>query len=141
MVSSMEKDEIVILVADRNRHVRELLQRVLGVEGYRVRLAGDGRDVMTILDGKNPPNLLILDPEIPFINAQLIVEKLKERNSPLPVVIHTFLTEGVGDLEGKQGFIVVEKTGDTDRLRTIIDEIACKFYPDRFASRKVHAES
>ena len=141
LVSSMEENEIVILVADRNRHVRELLQRVLGAEGYRVQIAGDGREVMTILDGEYPPHLLVIDLEVPLISIQRITEKLRERSAPVPVVIHTLLTETACDLGAKQGFIVVEKTGDTDRLRSTIDEIASRFYPARYASRKAHARA
>lgn len=136
----MKTDVIVILVADRNRHIRDLLQRELGAEGYEVRIARDGREVMAILDGNSPPNLLVLDLEIPFMNAGLVMEKLRKRAAPIPVIIHTFLTEdSTYGLHTGQEFAVVEKTGDTDRLRTAIDEMACRFYPDRYASLKQSA--
>ncbi|MCE5242383.1 MAG: response regulator [Syntrophobacteraceae bacterium] len=136
----MRTDVIVILVADRNRHVRDLLQRELGAEGYEVRIARDGREVMAILDGKSPPNLLVLDLEIPFMNAGIVMEKLRKRAAPIPVIIHTFLADdSTCALEAGQGFTVVEKTGDTDRLRTAIDEMACRFYPDRYACLKQSA--
>ena len=35
-----------ILIADRNRHVRDFLRRELGAEGYQVEVARDGREVL-----------------------------------------------------------------------------------------------
>ena len=50
-----------ILIADRNRHVRDFLRRELHAEGYRIEVARDGREVLNHLQGHEPPDLLILD--------------------------------------------------------------------------------
>ena len=57
-----------ILLADRNRHVRDLLRRELSAEGYVVEVARDGREVLERLNGDDPPHLLILDLEIPYLD-------------------------------------------------------------------------
>ena len=54
-------DTFIIMIADRNRNVRELLRRELESEGYQVRLAKDGRQVLRSINSDEPPDLLILD--------------------------------------------------------------------------------
>lgn len=55
------RDSFTILIADRNRHVRELLRREFEADGYRVRLARDDRQVLTVINSAEPLDLLILD--------------------------------------------------------------------------------
>jgi len=55
-----------ILIADRNRHVRDLLRREFAAEGYRVQVAKDGQEVMNI-SNEEAPDLFIMDSELPFL--------------------------------------------------------------------------
>ena len=106
-----------ILIADRNRHVRDLLRRELAAEGYVVEVARDGREVLGRIDGDDPPHLLILDLEIPYLDEPEVWARLKDRQPPLPVVIHTFLPEYPTNLTlpiAAAAFL--EKKGDTDPL-------------------------
>ena len=89
----MAINQFTILIADRNPHIREFLRRELISAGYRVQLAKDGREVLRMTDADEPPELLILDLDMPYVNGLTILEELQNRKSPLPVVIHTFLTE------------------------------------------------
>jgi DNA-binding response OmpR family regulator len=82
-----------ILIADRNRHVREFLRRELTAEGYRVEVARDGRELLGKINGDDPPHILILDLEIPYLDELQIWARVKECQPPPPVVIHTFLPE------------------------------------------------
>lgn len=120
-----------ILIADRNRHVREFLRRELISEGYRVRVAKDDRELLSIVDGE-APDLLILDLEIPYGGGLAVLQRLRKRNPPLPVVIHSFLTEYASDpdVQGQASF--VEKMANTDVLKAAISDILKKSYPQRF---------
>ena len=131
-VNTMD-DEFYILIADRNRHVREFLRRELMAEGYRVEIAKDGREVLVITEGAEPPDLLILDLDMPYVNGLTILDRLRDRNPLLPVVIHAFLTEDVGNLNVRHAAALVEKSGDTDCLKTAVGEVFQRFYPHRFA--------
>src|SRR4030043_86469 len=82
-----------ILIADRNRHVRDFLRRELSAEGYRVEVARDGREGLGRINGEDPPHPLILALEIPSLDDRGVGFRLKERQPALPVVIHTFLPE------------------------------------------------
>jgi DNA-binding NtrC family response regulator len=116
-------DGLNILIADRNRHVREFLQRELHKEGYSVQAARDGREVLLNLSSDRPPNLLILDLDIPTDGGLSLLKEIRKHYPGLPVVIHTLLTELAGHpgLEGIAAF--VEKSGNTDVLRRAVREV------------------
>ena len=121
-----------ILIADRNRHVREFLRRELGAEGYQVEVARDGRELLNRLDDADPPHLLILDLEIPYLDELEIWARLKDRQPPLPVVIHTFLPEYPTQLTVPLAAAFLEKKGDTDELKAVVAEVIGKHYPRQF---------
>lgn len=118
-----------ILIADRNRHVRDLLRRELTAEGYQVEVAKDGREVLSQIDGDDPPQLLILDLEIPYLDEPEVWARLQDREPPLPVVIHSFLPEYPTKLSLPISGAFLEKKGDTDRLKTVVAEVIGKHYP------------
>ena len=126
-------EEFAILIADRNRHVREFLKRELTQEGYRIETAGDGREVLMRLEDVNPPELLILDLEMPFLGGLEIVEWLRARRIAIPIVVHSFPPENSnhGAIEGIADF--VEKRGDNIvRLKETIRKVLRTKYPQRF---------
>jgi DNA-binding NtrC family response regulator len=125
-------EQCKILIADRNRHVREFLRRELMAEGYRVEVAGDGREVLNLLESREPPHLLILDLEIPYLDELEIWDRLKDHQPPLPVVIHTFLPEYPTRLSFPQAAAFLEKQGDTDHLKAVVAEVLAKHYPRQF---------
>ena len=118
-----------ILIADRNRHVRDFLRRELSAEGYLVDVAKDGREVMGRINGDDPPHLLILDLEIPYLDEAEVWARLKDRQPPLPVVIHTFLPEYPTNLTLPIAAAFLEKKGDTDQLKMVVAEVIGKHYP------------
>jgi len=119
-----------ILIADRNRHVRELLRRELTGEGYRVEVAKDGRELLELLAGPEPPDLLILDLEVPYLDEVALWERLKAQSPPIPVLIHTFGPEDRTPEPGFPAVVFLEKRGDTDHLKAaVVDAItgrACR---------------
>lgn len=121
-----------ILIADRNRHVREFLRRELGDEGYLVEVAGDGQEVLNLLSSKEPPHLLILDLEIPHLDEMEILARLQDRRPPTPVVIHTFLPAYPTRLMVPLAAAFLEKKGDTDHLKAVVAEILDTHYPRQF---------
>ena len=125
-----------ILIADRNRHVRDFLQRELSAEGYQVEVARDGREVLGRIDGEDPPHLLILDLEIPYLDEPEVWARLKDRQPPLPVVVHSFLPEYPTNLTLPIAAAFLEKKGDTDLLKTVVAQVIEKHYPEGVPARE-----
>jgi CheY-like chemotaxis protein len=125
-------DACKILIADRNRHVREFLRRELSAEGYQVEVARDGRELLARINGSDPPHLLILDLEIPYLDELEVWTRLQELQPPLPVVIHTFLPEYPTHLALPGAAAFLEKKGDTDLLKAVVAEVVGKSYPQKF---------
>jgi CheY-like chemotaxis protein len=113
-----------ILIADRNRHVREFLRRELLTEGYQVDAARDGREALEMIQGLNPPDLLILDLELPYVTELKVLELLQEKLPSLPVVIHSFLPESESHLPEAAKFL--EKREDTNLLKEVVAELLGK---------------
>jgi DNA-binding NtrC family response regulator len=125
-----------ILIADRNRNVRDLLRRELTAEGYVVEVARDAREVLGRINGEDPPHLLILDLEIPYLDEPEVWARLEDRQPPLPVVIHTFLPEFPTHLTLPIAAAFLEKKGDTDQLKTVVAEVIGKHYPQGIPARE-----
>jgi CheY-like chemotaxis protein len=118
-----------ILIADRNRHVRDLLRRELTNEGYQVEVARDGREVLSRIDGEDPPQLLVLDLEIPYLDEPEVWARLKDHQPHLPVLIHSFLPEYPTNLTLPIEAAFLEKKGDTDLLKAMVAEVIGKHFP------------
>jgi CheY-like chemotaxis protein len=113
-----------ILIADRNPHVRELLRREMTIEGYQVKLAKTGREVINYTLRQDSFDLLILDPDLPDTDKSFLLKKLGERIPPLPVVVHSFLSENSKQQDILTTVIFVEKKGSSiDHLKKIVAEI------------------
>ena len=120
-----------ILLTDRNRHVRELLCRELTGEGYRVETARDGREVLGFLYHVATIDLLILDLDIPYVAEVGLLRKLSQLRPELPVIIHSFSQEDAGPFMSLQAAAFLEKSENTDHLKTMVHGMLVKAYPDR----------
>jgi len=125
-------DPFRILITDRNRHVREFLEREFRDAGYQTQVAKDGQEVLALMEAEKPPDLLILDLEMPHGDGLEILQRLQTRLPPLPVVIHAFLAEHSDQAALDRVAALVEKEGDTNCLRTTVLEVLRKHYPTRF---------
>jgi CheY-like chemotaxis protein len=125
-------DPFRILITDRNRHVREFLEREFRGAGYQTQVAKDGQEVLALMEAEKPPDLLILDLEMPHGDGLQILQRLQTRLPPLPVVIHAFLAEHSNQAALDKVAALVEKEGDTKCLKTTVMEVLRKHYPSRF---------
>ena len=119
--------EFKIVIADRNRNVRNLLQRELFEWGYQVLLAGEDRELLRLLQDENTIDLLILDPDIPSsLGIPDLIRLIHIRQPTLPIVIYTFLGDGFNysDLPGVAHCL--EKGEDISPLREVVTDIIRK---------------
>lgn len=121
------KEAFELLIADRNPHVREFLKRELKAEGYRIRLAENGQEVLKGLY-RYEVDLLILDPDLPGAEESCLLKKIQNRIPCLPVVIHTFLSDYIPDTF--EAAALVEKKGNSvESLKQVLSDILKKTDP------------
>ena len=122
-MKSEEKYVFTILIADRNPHVREFLRREMMSEGYRVRLAKNGGEVLKWIYHRDPLDLVILDLDLPDANDAPLLEKLNDRIPTLPVVVHTLSTDYTLPVDVSLPVTFVEKEGNSIECikRVVID--------------------
>jgi putative two-component system response regulator len=83
----------VVLVADDDEDLRALLAKTLGTE-YEVKLAADGGDTLAIAAQAPPPDLILLDVNMPGATGFEVCQVLKEdpATAAIPVIFLTSKT-------------------------------------------------
>ena len=88
---------------------------------------------MVLLNVTKPPDLLILDLDLPHVDGLQVLAWLKDHDSPVPVVIHTYHTEHGNHPAVRDAAAFVEKTGDNiQSMKEVLTEVLRKKYPERF---------
>ena len=117
-------EKYTILIADRNSHVRSFLGRELKAEGYQIRLAENGQQVIHWAYHHEPLDLIILDPDLPGSDERILFKRLHDRIPSIPVVVHSFQNDDDGDNVHRNDTIFVEKRGNSvERLKEVVAEI------------------
>ena len=113
-----------ILIADRNPHIRDFLRRELAACGYNIRQVKNGKELLKLIYSRSRIDLLVLDPEVPGLEAMEMARKIVDRIPQLPVVL--FYTRGNDEISNYNtgNVFPVEKNGQSiDILKTVIKDI------------------
>ncbi len=79
-----------VLVVDDDELVRNLLVLLLDTAGYRVRAAADGEEALGLLQGGPPPDLILLDVQMPRVDGGRLLGRLRAGPwGAVPVVVMT----------------------------------------------------
>ncbi|MGH7848121.1 MAG: sigma-54-dependent transcriptional regulator [Candidatus Binatia bacterium] len=84
----MEALDDTILVVDDDPYIQHALEDRLNSLGYRVLLAGDGKQALDILDHQTP-QMALLDIELPGIKGLDVLKEIRNRGRDFPVVMIT----------------------------------------------------
>mgnify|MGYP001825107560 FL=1 len=77
-----------LLVAEDDRGVRNALERSLRLEGYDVAVADDGARALE-LGAERPPDLYLLDVQMPFVDGLSVCRTLRQRGDRTPILVLT----------------------------------------------------
>jgi CheY-like chemotaxis protein len=78
----------VIAVLDDEPEMRKALRRLLTCRGFRVEEYERGEDLLAAL-GSHPLDYLLLDLHMPGINGFDVLEAIRFRQNPVPVIVIT----------------------------------------------------
>lgn len=81
-----------ILIVDDDAGVLKMLGTFLGRKGFMVHSAESGKDALRIL-AQNPPELILLDVNMPEMDGITTLKKIREVNAKIPVIMITGLQE------------------------------------------------
>ena len=126
------RKKFTILIADRNRNIRQFLKRELEAEGYLINLANNGLEVLEIVTAE-PPDLLILDLDMTYLNGVEILNQFERMKWSVPVVVYTLLTiyEDHPVIQKTAAAFLEKNENNIDSLKEKIVELLYKNYPHK----------
>lgn len=120
--------EHTIIIADRNRNIRDFLYRELFSDGYNVLLAGDQSELFRLLDSEEEADLVVLDMDLPAFDGIETLLQIQSREPSVPVIIHTIYTEYMRHPTVMKAEAFVRKQGNPGQLKMVISEVLRKHY-------------
>lgn len=115
------KERFEILIADRNPNVRRFIAREMTAAGYRVKEAESGADILRQIYRSEAVDLLILDPDLPDVDTEVVLRRVRNRIPFLPVVIHAFASDREGHPSySETGDFVVKRGASIERLKEVV---------------------
>lgn len=108
-----------ILVVDDEEGIRLLFKEELEEEGYEVELAEGGEEALKKLR-TSKPDLVTLDLKMPGIGGLEVLERIREEDKDLPVVICTAYGDYKRDLTTWASDAYVVKSSDLTELKEVI---------------------
>lgn len=79
-------EKVRVLVVEDELPAREALRVILGLDGYKVRVAANGRRALEIL-GSFHPHLIIMDWRLPDLSGETLFHEIRQRNPDVPIII------------------------------------------------------
>ncbi len=111
-----------ILVVDDEIHIGELYKIELEDEGYAVTVVNSGADALKVVDS-NPPDLIVLDVQMPGMDGIETLEKLLGKDKGVPIILNTAYSHYKDDFTTWGADAYVVKSSDTSKLKTEIKRL------------------
>jgi DNA-binding response OmpR family regulator len=108
-----------ILVVDDEEGIRQLYKEELEEEGYEVELAERGEEALEKIS-RSKPQVVILDLKMPGMGGLEVLERIREQDKDLPVIICTAYGEYKSDLATWASDAYVVKSSDLTELKGVI---------------------
>jgi DNA-binding response OmpR family regulator len=108
-----------ILVVDDEEGIRQLYKEELEDEGYKVELAERGEEALEKIS-ESKPDVVILDLKMPGMGGLEVLERIRERDKDLPVIICTAYGEYKSDLTTWASDAYIVKSADLTELKGVI---------------------
>jgi len=79
---------VKLLIVDDDANIQRLYKEELEEEGYRVFIAGTGKEALEMFE-REEPDIVTLDILMPDIDGISLLRKMKELNSKIPIIMST----------------------------------------------------
>jgi len=119
-----------ILLADDDAGIREMLGRVLELEGYEVVFAGTGREAVMMFAVKLP-DLVLLDLNMPNMDGWEAIDQITSKHPYVSVIVITARPRQYKQAAGMAIDALMEKPLDLPILLTAIAELLAESETER----------
>src|SRR5512136_1071080 len=111
-----------ILVVDDDQSSRELLSKILSSEGHRVTELSDGSEAIRLLEGGEPPDLVVSDIRMAEVDGLQVIDAYRQRSPDTPVILVTAFGNVDGALEAiRRGALdYISKPYDVDAIKLVV---------------------
>lgn len=122
--TSISKEEKIILLADDEIMLRDLLAELLESSGFNVIKVTSGNEVLKVLTEELKVDLVIIDYNMPGMNGLECVEQIRKLNYKMPVVLSTgsLSVESMPDLEKSGVTALVSKPYEFETMLSTISK-------------------
>lgn len=108
-----------LLIVDDEEGIRLLYQEEFEEEGYTVSVARNGDEALEKFN-QTPPDLVILDINMPGMNGIEVLRRMKEINPDLPVILSSAYQEYKQDLGTWASEDYIVKSANMDELKNAV---------------------
>jgi two-component system, response regulator, stage 0 sporulation protein F len=107
-----------ILIADDEEALQRLYKEEFEEDGYEVLLAGNGKEVLSLLEDPNHlPDLIVMDIRMPEMNGIETLRVIKEKYPQIPVILCSAYSEFKQDFSVWASDDYVVKSSDLTELK------------------------
>ncbi len=111
-----------ILVVDDEESIRFLYREELEEEGYKVITAADGEEALRKVR-KDDPDLITLDIRMPGMDGIEVLQRIREMNKDIPVIMSTAYGEYRNDFNVWASDAYIIKTANLGELKETIERL------------------
>ena len=117
-----ENETANLLIVEDDDGARVALGEIFDIEGYRVATCTNGRDALEYLHSYPPPDVIILDLQMPIMNGwQFRREQSRDANlAKVPVVVITAF-QAPRNIDADE---IVQKPIDIERLLAVVRKLS-----------------
>ena len=124
-LTARSQDTRVVLVAEDDENIRELLGLLLESEGYDAVLVGDGVEALTYLRNNLSPCCILLDLEMPVMDGQTFLEQHRDHapHVNIPVVVMSATMDGADVAKEVHVAAYLSKPFRVEQLLVVLEQV------------------
>lgn len=91
-MSEPQSNELpAVLIVEDDQIIAGLLEHMLKRRGFETHLAGDGQKALALLDSLPPPELILLDIMLPFVDGFELIQRIRAKSGwqSTPIIMLT----------------------------------------------------